>query len=175
MASCISPPSGRFRRLEIRISVSDDIEASDGLTSEQKAEALEVSKAKEIAIMRWSAHNGSCNRSHDNRGDVSARLASSATSRCRCAAPPCCALGRVHDASTPPAAQVLLGGGAASYVALRKDEVGDGARRLVGKTAVTAADKAREYEREQQLTAKSAAKAKEVASQAWAELKKSLE
>jgi len=70
---------------------------------------------------------------------------------------------------------VLLGGGAASYVALRKDEVGDGARRLVGKTAVTAADKAREYEREQQLTAKSAAKAKEVASQAWEELKKSLE
>ncbi|GMH84953.1 hypothetical protein TrVE_jg10202 [Triparma verrucosa] len=41
----------REERLEIRISVNEDIEASDGLTSEQKAEALEVSKAKSRAVV----------------------------------------------------------------------------------------------------------------------------
>ena len=64
----------------------------------------------------------------------------------------------------------LFGGGAASYLSLRKDDIGEQTRRIVGKNAVLAAQKAKDYEREQKLTEKAKAKVVEL----WNEAKKSI-
>jgi len=64
----------------------------------------------------------------------------------------------------------ILGGGLAAYAALRKDTIGTLTRDVGGKTARTTFDKAKAYERENQLTEKAIAKTKE----AVAELKKKI-
>jgi hypothetical protein len=64
----------------------------------------------------------------------------------------------------------LVGGGAASYFALRKDGVGSQTRRVVGKSAVLAAYFAQQYERELKLTERAKVSAVEL----WREAQKKL-
>jgi len=64
----------------------------------------------------------------------------------------------------------LVGGGGASYFALRKDGVGTRTRRIVGKSAVLAAQIVQQYEREQKLAEKAKASAVEL----WREAQKKL-
>jgi hypothetical protein len=62
----------------------------------------------------------------------------------------------------------LVGGGGASYFALRKDDVGTRTRRIVGKSVVLAAQKAQELEREQKLSEK----ARVLAAELWRDAQK---
>jgi len=67
------------------------------------------------------------------------------------------------------ALSALIGGGLASYLGLRND-VGSTTRKVVGRSAIVAAEKAKQYERKEQLAEKAKAKAADL----WKEAKKSI-
>jgi len=64
----------------------------------------------------------------------------------------------------------IVGGGATAYAALRKDNIGDTTRTVVGKNAILAAEKAKELDKEYKVTETIKAKIE----QAFSELKKAL-